>query len=153
MFIVVHLLKEKLYDQNLHHSLNYKTVYFNHLTFKKSSFFTVANQQTGFSHVDDMVLLFKWPYGFNRLLPRYFAIQVALWSLLDIPRVKKGTKETVTRDGAGSDKHGYAFECHYLSHFNSNSDMNTNIIEYECRMDISNSNLYSNTYSIYSIES
>jgi hypothetical protein len=51
------------------------------------------------------------------------------------------------RDGFGSDTHGYESGCHYLSHFISNSDTNTNIIEYEYKTNISN------TYSIYSIES
>jgi hypothetical protein len=37
--------------------------------------------------------------------------------------------------------------------FYSNSDTNTNIIEYECKKDISNSDSHSNTHSIYSIES
>jgi hypothetical protein len=55
------------------------------------------------------------------------------------------------RDGFGSDTHGYEFGCHYLPHFISNSDTNTNIIEYEYKTDISNSDSHSNTYSIYSI--
>jgi hypothetical protein len=53
------------------------------------------------------------------------------------------------RDGFGSDTHGYEFGCHYLPHFISNSDTNTNIIEYEYKTDISNSGSHSNTYSIY----
>jgi hypothetical protein len=57
------------------------------------------------------------------------------------------------RDGFRSDTHGYEFECHYLPHFISNADTNTNIIEYECKMDNSNSDSHSNTYSIYSIKS
>jgi hypothetical protein len=52
------------------------------------------------------------------------------------------------RDGFGSDTHGYEFACHYLPHFISNSDTNTNIIEYEYKTDISNSDSHSNTYSI-----
>jgi hypothetical protein len=56
------------------------------------------------------------------------------------------------RDGFGSDTHGYEFECHYLPHFISNLDTNTNIIEYEYKTDISNSDSHSNTHSIYSIE-
>jgi hypothetical protein len=56
-----------------------------------------------------------------------------------------------SRDGFVSDTHGYEFRCHYLPHFISNSD--TNIIEYEYKMDISNSDSHSNTYSIFSIES
>jgi hypothetical protein len=55
----------------------------------------------------------------------------------------------VTRDGFRSDTHGYKFGCHYLPHFISNSDTNTNIIEYEYKTDISNSDSHSNTYSIY----
>jgi hypothetical protein len=58
-----------------------------------------------------------------------------------------------TRDGFGSDTHGYECGCHYLPHFISNSNTNTNIIEYEYKTDISNSDSHSNTYSIYSIES
>jgi hypothetical protein len=58
-----------------------------------------------------------------------------------------------TRDGFGSDTHGYEFGRHYLPHFISNLDTNTNIIEYEYKTDISNSDLHSNTYSIYNIES
>jgi hypothetical protein len=50
------------------------------------------------------------------------------------------------RDGFGSDTHGYEFGCHYLPHFISNSDTNTNIIKYEYKMDISNSDSHSNTY-------
>jgi hypothetical protein len=57
------------------------------------------------------------------------------------------------RDGFGSDTHGYEFGCHYLPHFISNSDTNTNTIEYEYKTDISNSDSHSNTYSIYNIES
>jgi hypothetical protein len=57
------------------------------------------------------------------------------------------------RDGFRSNTHGYEFGCHYLPHFISNSDTNTNIIEYEYKMDISNLDLHSNTYLIYSIES
>jgi hypothetical protein len=57
------------------------------------------------------------------------------------------------RDGFGSDTHGYEFGCHYLLHFISNSDTNTNIMEYVYKTDISNSDSHSNTYSIYSIES
>jgi hypothetical protein len=56
-----------------------------------------------------------------------------------------------TRDGFGSDTHGYEFGCHYLPHFISNSDTNTNIIEYGYKTDISNSDSHSNTYSIYNI--
>jgi hypothetical protein len=41
-----------------------------------------------------------------------------------------------SRDGFGSDTHGYEFWCHYLPHFISNSDANTNIIEYEYKTDI-----------------
>jgi hypothetical protein len=58
-----------------------------------------------------------------------------------------------TRDGFGSDTHVYEFRCHYLPHFISNVDTNTNIIEYECKTDILNSDSLSNTYLIYSIES
>jgi hypothetical protein len=56
------------------------------------------------------------------------------------------------RDGFGSDTHGYEFGCHYLPHFISISDTNTNIIEYEYKTDISNSDSHSNTYLIYNIE-
>jgi hypothetical protein len=65
------------------------------------------------------------------------------------------TRSTVEaiRDGFGSDTHGYEFGCHCLPHFISNSDTNTNIIEYEYKTDISNSDSHSNTYSIYSIKS
>jgi hypothetical protein len=44
-----------------------------------------------------------------------------------------------TKYGFGSDTQGYEFRCYYLPHFNSNSDMNTNVIEYEYKTDISNS--------------
>jgi hypothetical protein len=57
------------------------------------------------------------------------------------------------RGGFGSDTHEYEFVCHYLPHFILNSDMNTNIVEYEYKTDISFSDSHSNTYSIYSIES
>jgi hypothetical protein len=53
----------------------------------------------------------------------------------------------------GSDTQGYEFRCHYLPHFILNSDTNTNIIEYEYKTDVSNSDSHSNTYSIYNIES
>jgi hypothetical protein len=56
-------------------------------------------------------------------------------------------------DGLGLDTNGYEFGCHYLPHFISNSDTNTNIIEYEYKTDISNSDSHSNTHSIYNIES
>jgi hypothetical protein len=56
-------------------------------------------------------------------------------------------------DGFGSDTHGYNFEYHYLPHFVPSSDTNTNIIKYEYKTDILNSDSHSNTYSIYSIES
>jgi hypothetical protein len=64
-------------------------------------------------------------------------------------------KELMTniRDRFRLDTHGYEFGCHYLPHFISNADTNTNIIKYECKTDISNSDSHSNTYSIYSIES
>jgi hypothetical protein len=58
-----------------------------------------------------------------------------------------------TRDGFESDTHGYEFRCHYLPHFISNLDTNTNIIKYKYKTNISNSDSHSNTYSIYSIES
>jgi hypothetical protein len=56
-------------------------------------------------------------------------------------------------DGLASDTHGYEFGCHYLPYFISNSDTNTNIIEYEYKTDISNSDSHLNTSSIYIIES
>jgi hypothetical protein len=56
------------------------------------------------------------------------------------------------RDGFRSDTHGYEFRCHYLPHFISNSDTNTNIIECEYKTDISNLDSHSSTYLIYSIE-
>jgi hypothetical protein len=40
-----------------------------------------------------------------------------------------------------------------IGHFISNSDTNTNIIEYEYKTDISNLDSHLNTYSIYSTES
>jgi hypothetical protein len=52
----------------------------------------------------------------------------------------------IRRDGLGSDMHGYEFGCHYLPHFISNSDTNTNTIEYGYKMDISNSDSHLNTY-------
>jgi hypothetical protein len=58
-----------------------------------------------------------------------------------------------SRDGFGSDMHEYEFRCHYLPHFISNSDTNTDIIKYEYKTDISNSDSHSNIYSIYNIES
>jgi hypothetical protein len=51
------------------------------------------------------------------------------------------------------DTHRYEFRCHYLPHFISNLDTNTDIIEYEWKTDISNSDSHSNTYSIYSWDS
>jgi hypothetical protein len=42
----------------------------------------------------------------------------------------------ISRDGFGSDTHGYKFGCHYLPHFILNLDTNT--IEYEYKADISN---------------
>jgi hypothetical protein len=68
----------------------------------------------------------------------------AIWACKVPPKVR-----VWCGDGFGSDTHGYEFGCHYLSHFSLNSDMNTNIIEYEYKMDISNSDSHSNTYSIY----
>jgi hypothetical protein len=59
----------------------------------------------------------------------------------------------MSRDGFGSDTHGYKFRCHCLPYFISNSDTNTNIIEYEYKTDISNLDSHSYTYSIYNIES
>jgi hypothetical protein len=60
---------------------------------------------------------------------------------------------TSTRDGFGSDTHGNGFECHYLPYFNSNMDTNTNTIEYEYKMDSSNSDLHSDIYLIWNIAS
>jgi hypothetical protein len=60
-------------------------------------------------------------------------------------------RSILLRDGFGSDTHGYEFGCHYLPHFISNSDTNSNIIEYEYKTDISNSDSHSNTYSIYKV--
>jgi hypothetical protein len=57
------------------------------------------------------------------------------------------------KDGFRSDTHENEFGCHSLPHFISNLDTNTNIIEYEHKTDISNSDSHLNTYSIYSIES
>jgi hypothetical protein len=54
------------------------------------------------------------------------------------------------RDEFRSDMHIYEFRCQYVPHFISNSDTNTNIIKYKYKMDISNSDSHSNTYSIYS---
>jgi hypothetical protein len=69
-------------------------------------------------------------------------------------KLRSATRDSsLGRDGFGLDTHEYEFECHYLPHFISNSDTNANIIECEYKMDISNSDLHSNTYSIYSIES
>jgi hypothetical protein len=53
-------------------------------------------------------------------------------------------------DGFGSDTHGYEFGCLFIT-FISNSETNANITEYEYKMDISNSDSHSNTYSIYNI--
>jgi hypothetical protein len=64
-----------------------------------------------------------------------------------------GWVATIPRDGFKSNTHRHEFGCHYLPHFISNSDTNTNIIEYEYKTDISNSDSHSNTYSIYIIES
>jgi hypothetical protein len=44
----------------------------------------------------------------------------------------------VGSDGFRSDTHRYESRCHYLPHFISNSDTNTDIIEYEYTTDISN---------------
>jgi hypothetical protein len=40
-------------------------------------------------------------------------------------------ERSLGRDGFESDTHEYKFRCHYLPHCISNSDTNTNIIEYE----------------------
>jgi phosphatidylethanolamine-binding protein (PEBP) family uncharacterized protein len=50
-----------------------------------------------------------------------------------------------TRDGFGSNSHRYKFKIHYLPHFILNSDTNMNIVEYEYKTDISNSDSHSNT--------
>jgi hypothetical protein len=51
----------------------------------------------------------------------------------------------MSRDGFGSDMHGYEFGCHYFPHFNSKSDMNMNIFKYEYKMNVSNSDSHSDT--------
>jgi hypothetical protein len=43
------------------------------------------------------------------------------------------------RDGFGSNTHEYEFRCHYLPHFISHSDTNTDIIKYKYKTDILNS--------------
>jgi hypothetical protein len=52
-------------------------------------------------------------------------------SSIILKRTTKVTQLHLGKDGFGSDTHGYEFGCHYLPHFISNSDTNTNIIEYE----------------------
>jgi hypothetical protein len=81
------------------------------------------------------------------MLPR--VLSSSLHSLLQPTQVRM-QHAPAGRDGFGSDTHGYEFGCHYLPHFISNSDTNTNIIKYEYKTDISNSHSHLNTYSIYS---
>jgi hypothetical protein len=105
--------------------------------------------------------LFKFKRVHKVLMDGRSGINVLYASTLDdmgIPRsaLRPSTApfhRVVPRDGFGSDTHGYESGCHYLPNFISNSDTNTNIVEYEYKTDISNSDSHSNIYSIYSIES
>jgi hypothetical protein len=91
---------------------------------------------------------------FNRIGRPFPSIAVIFYTLGTRASRRPPTRRCATHgDGFGSDTHGYEFGCHCLPHFISNSDTNTNIIEYEYKADILNSDSYSNTYSIYSIES
>jgi hypothetical protein len=56
-----------------------------------------------------------------------------------------------TKNGSGSDTHGIEFEEHLLPYFKSNTDMNLDILEYECKTDTSDSDSNSDIYSIYRI--
>jgi hypothetical protein len=49
---------------------------------------------------------------------------------------------TVTKDRSGSDSHGIGFR-YFLPYFNSNTDMDSDILEYECKMDTSDLDIYS----------
>ena len=57
--------------------------------------------------------------------------------------------EALCKDGSGSTTHGIQFGYHFLPHFKSDSDTNTNMIGYEYRTDGLNSNLKSDIYSTW----
>jgi hypothetical protein len=57
--------------------------------------------------------------------------------------------EVAGRDGFGSDTHRNGYGCHYLSYFNTN----TNIIGYEYKTYSLISDSHSNTYLIWNIAS
>jgi hypothetical protein len=53
------------------------------------------------------------------------------------------------QDENGSNTHGIRFGCHLLPYFKSNSDTNTNVIEYKYKTDGSNTDSKSDIYSVH----
>ena len=49
----------------------------------------------------------------------------------------------LAKDGFGSDTDEIGFECHILPHFNSDTNANADLIEYEYKTDSSNSDTFS----------
>ena len=58
------------------------------------------------------------------------------------------TFAVAAKDGFGSDTDEIEFECHLLPHFNSDTNADTNILEYEYKTDTSDSDSHSDIYSI-----
>ena len=56
------------------------------------------------------------------------------------------------KDGFGSDTDEIGSECHFLPHFNPDMNANADLIGYEYKMDSSNPNSNSDTFSIWNIE-
>lgn len=69
---------------------------------------------------------------------------------MDTLHVKIGSSVRI-KDGNESDSHRIVSECHLLPYFNSDSNTDTYIIEYEYKMNVSDSDFHSDIYSIQHI--
>ena len=57
----------------------------------------------------------------------------------------------MSKDGNGSDSHGIRFGCHILPHFKSNMDTDSDILGYEYKTDVSDSDSNSDIDLIYEL--
>ena len=55
---------------------------------------------------------------------------------------------SLNKDGNGSDTYGIEFGYRFLPHFNSDTNADMNILEYEYKTDTSDSDSHSDIYSI-----
>ena len=68
-------------------------------------------------------------------------VAVALWMATE--------RHCCCKDGNGSDTHGIRSGYYFLLYFNSNTDTNSDIFEYEYKTDTLDSDSNSDIYSIY----